>query len=492
MPLVIVMLTAFAICVGVLLLYPPVEPFRRFLTALFGVQSRLPPACAKHWRLAVTLLLNLIPAIDPATDPLLTDYELPATVKPYDEGDPVRSRGVFITGSTGLVGVHLIDHLLRTTDKHLYCLVRARSAGKIQREAATHALALPGFAARVTLLDGDCKRPDLGLSHAQWAELAQKTNRCFHLAANSSFMATYEVLRGDWMPSYVTLLEWCAAEGVAFHLVGSVGRFAVAAPANRTRRGVWTSGYMRKKFVQHALLERYRAAGLSACWADCSYILGTLASGGANPGFHDSMWKAAAIQRAVGVAFPGDATLVPVDALVAAIWINAAKPHAALAPYMSLRLRRMLTSADIGVARTVGARAFWAAAEAAGFDARFMRAFVPEDIEELVALMHRDFEVQLRCGRVEGVGAAATTAWERERASLRRSWSRGCNATVEAPADVAALFAAVDEDAVIAANFEFAKAQFGQLDGFLPRRKVKVAGPGPGGSAAVAAAACIS
>ena len=121
------------------------------------------------------------------------------------------------------------------------------------------------------------------------------------------------------MPSYVDLLEFCARAGVAFHLVGSVGRFAVAAPENRTRRGVWTSGYMRQKYVQYELLQKFFARGLGGSWTDCAYILGTVAGGGANPGFHDSMWKAAAIQRAVGVAFPGDATLVPVDALVEAL-----------------------------------------------------------------------------------------------------------------------------------------------------------------------------
>ena len=38
------------------------------------------------------------------------------------------------------------------------------------------------------------------------------------------------------------------------------------------------------------------------------------------------MWKAAAIQRAVGVGFAGDATLVPVDLLVESLWLNADQP----------------------------------------------------------------------------------------------------------------------------------------------------------------------
>lgn len=231
------------------------------------------------------------------------------------------------------------------------------------------------------------------------------------------------------MPSYVDLLEFCARAGVAFHLVGSVGRFAVAVPENRTRRGVWTSGYMRQKYVQYELLQKFFARGLGGSWTDCAYILGTVAGGGANPGFHDSMWKAAAIQRAVGVAFPGDATLVPVDALVEALWVNATA--GAVAPYMSLRLKRVLASADIGVATSVCAADFWRAADAAGFPRVAVRAFVPPDIDALVAAMHRPFE---------------------------------------APPAVRAIFDAVDEGAVIAANFAYARREFGALEAWLPRR----------------------
>ena len=224
------------------------EPLRRALTRLYHLQSSLPPSLAKQWRLAITLAFQAIPALDPGCDEYLTKYEPPARCLPL-HGFPVDAtrRAILITGGTGFVGVHLIDHLLRTTNRHLYVVVRAKSAGKIQREAKRYKLSLPGFDERVALLDGDCKRADLGLSAAQWHELAGALGAVFHLAANSSFIATYEVLRGEWMPSYVRLLEFCAEHGVAFHMVGSVGRFAVAAKQNRTRRGVWTSGYMRQK-----------------------------------------------------------------------------------------------------------------------------------------------------------------------------------------------------------------------------------------------------
>ena len=63
------------------------------------------------------------------------------------------------------------------------------------------------------------------------------------------------------------------------------------------------------------------------------------------------MWKAAAIQREVGVSFPGDATLVPVDTLVEAMWTNATAPEPAPCRgraeiFLSGRRRRLGISAS--------------------------------------------------------------------------------------------------------------------------------------------------
>lgn len=201
-----------------------VEPTRRLLTYIYRLHACLPPSLRKQWQLATTVAFQLLPAVDPFDDPLLHEYALPATVRSLDTFSG--REAVLITGGTGLVGLHLIDLLLRTTSRHLYVIVREKSHGKLQREAARYKLSLPDLQQRVTMLTGDCKKADLGLTPTQWAELAASLHAIFHLAANSSFIATYEVLRGEWMPSYVTLLEFCAAHGVGFHMVGSVGRFA--------------------------------------------------------------------------------------------------------------------------------------------------------------------------------------------------------------------------------------------------------------------------
>lgn len=287
------------------------EIARAALTSAFRVEAWLPDSWAGNWRTLTTLALQALPAIDPTQDIWVTEYEPPQEAKPYTHGEKTGDGAVLITGATGFVGVHLIEHLLKTTRKRVYCVVRARSADKILQQATKFGLKLRdfGYDQRVILLHGDCKQRDLGLALDSWDTVGRECEHVFHLAANSSFVAPWEVLRRVWMPSYVHLLEFCASHGIAFHMVGSVARFAVDPPHLRKLRGVWTSGYMRQKHVQHAVLQKFRRRGLTCSWIDCAYIIGTLRSGGTNPGFHDSLWKAAAIQHAIGLAFPGDATL---------------------------------------------------------------------------------------------------------------------------------------------------------------------------------------
>ena len=210
---------------------------RAALVALFPLVVYLPTSVGKQARTVLTLLLHLTPALDPAADPLVTDFRAPKCTS-YDHGDRSRD-AVLITGATGFVGTHLISHLLRSEpDIHIFCVVRSKSSGKILREAARLQLAMPDFEARTTILSGDCKLGNLGLAPETWKDLGGRVRHVFHLAANSSFVVPFDVLRKQWMPSFLGLIAWCAANSVAFHAVGSVGRFAVTPPKYRRMRGV--------------------------------------------------------------------------------------------------------------------------------------------------------------------------------------------------------------------------------------------------------------
>ncbi|MFO0626019.1 MAG: SDR family oxidoreductase [Polyangiales bacterium] len=268
-----------------------------------------------------------------------------------------------------------------------------RSRDKLARAAAEYGLELPDLDARVTVLDGDFRALTRWLQHGDpaWDAVAPDIDTVFHLACNTSFTAQYEILRRQWMPGFAALCAFCAERGASMHLVGSVGRFAVAG-RYRTTRGVWTSCYMRLKHVQCAMAERFFAQGMNGSVIDCAYVVGSVERA-INPGMHDSLWLVAALQTDVGASFPGGAAVVPVDLLVRGAWRNATLPRAQRARYMNLRLARLLTSDDIGVPERLAPAAFWARARAHGLPAAVIEALVPDDIDEKVRLMNsRPFE----------------------------------------------------------------------------------------------------
>ena len=90
---------------------------RAALTALYPLQSSLPPALAKQWRLAITLLFHAIPAIDPSKDTYLTQYEPPARCGPPA---PAGQTALLITGGTGELQVEPVScsHMLLQPQHH--------------------------------------------------------------------------------------------------------------------------------------------------------------------------------------------------------------------------------------------------------------------------------------------------------------------------------------------------------------------------------------
>lgn len=85
-----------------------------------------------------------------------------------------------LTGSTGLIGRHLLVRLLDDPDAQVHALVRPGSVGRLETALAE----LPAAARdRVHVVTGDLTAPDLGISRTTRRSLRHKVDHLVHLAA---------------------------------------------------------------------------------------------------------------------------------------------------------------------------------------------------------------------------------------------------------------------------------------------------------------------
>jgi len=126
---------------------------------------------------------------DARLDPAITAGDLP----PANLTDP---RRVLLTGVTGFLGAFLLQDLLERTDALVYCLVRAGSPAQAEQRVrdnlARYELWDESYRPRLVFTPGDLSRPRLGLSPAEFAELAGLIDIIHHNGALVNFVYPYQ------------------------------------------------------------------------------------------------------------------------------------------------------------------------------------------------------------------------------------------------------------------------------------------------------------
>jgi NAD(P)-dependent dehydrogenase (short-subunit alcohol dehydrogenase family) len=90
----------------------------------------------------------------------------------------------FVTGATGFIGRRLVQHLLTHRQGEVYVLVRESSTWRLDELLERWSLELGASAAkRVVPVEGDLRRPLLGVPEERVAELRGRVEHFFHLAA---------------------------------------------------------------------------------------------------------------------------------------------------------------------------------------------------------------------------------------------------------------------------------------------------------------------
>jgi thioester reductase-like protein len=228
-------------------------------------------------------------------DQILADLaladRLPFTASP----EPLPPRRILLTGATGFLGSHMLLDLLRHSDAHVYCLVRAAD-----EEAAVARLgeALKGYGLpwssevrrRITVLPGDMRRPHLGLSDELWNTLAHELDSIVGVAAAVDFLRGYQSLRQSNVLGPLTLAELAATgRPKPLHHISSIAVFNEVGITSMGEDDPFAhvdrliAGYDQTKWAAEVALRRARDHGLVVTALRPGGISGHSRTGAYNP-----------------------------------------------------------------------------------------------------------------------------------------------------------------------------------------------------------------
>lgn len=106
---------------------------------------------------------------------------------------------IFLTGSTGYLGVHLVRELLANDECELFCLIRSdneqAALEKLRSSLAKYELTLPDeYFERINCVCGDLEKDMLGIDQEKYDYLSAECDAVFHNAAWVNWLLPAELL----------------------------------------------------------------------------------------------------------------------------------------------------------------------------------------------------------------------------------------------------------------------------------------------------------
>lgn len=287
-------------------------------------------------RLAATIrgLVTDPGAAGPAADQMdlddngLVDADLQLSLGPLAAAT-ARGSGVLLTGATGYLGAFLLDELIRTTNRPVYCVVRAEDEHEAMSRLTSVAagfLLPPPDPERVRVVPGDLRDIAKLASAYRDGELEREVGHVLHCAARVVFTEPYRVLRADNVLPTADLLAWSRSCGIRdFSFVSTAAATAPATGADKileTRDqplDARLGGYGVSKWVCERLLDRADQDGMRIRVFRPGLIMSNRQTGACNP--KDLVYFVLASGVSVG-AHPVDNRyheVAPVDVVAQAI-----------------------------------------------------------------------------------------------------------------------------------------------------------------------------
>ncbi|MDR5770279.1 MULTISPECIES: non-ribosomal peptide synthetase [unclassified Caballeronia] len=256
---------------------------------------------------------------------------------PWHEKNGARIGSVVLTGASGFIGIHLLAELSRRTDT-IFCLQRcadpAAGLARLVDEARAAGLAIDF--SRVQVLCADLGRPRLGLSDADWQQLAERADAILHCGALVHHLHGYGSLKAANVGGTEALLQLALSvrmKPLCFLSTMSVPMMQQGATRVEERidgaRPQSDNGYLLGKWVgEQRVLAYSRAYGLPATVVRVGNVTGHGESGYSNYR-HNHFWlfNQGCIQMGAYPATGQPVEMTPVDLLARAVCALALHPR---------------------------------------------------------------------------------------------------------------------------------------------------------------------
>ncbi|MDX6740234.1 polyketide synthase [Actinocorallia sp. A-T 12471] len=258
-------------------------------------------------------------------------------------GDAVAEPGeVLLTGATGFLGAFLLRDLMRTTRARVHCLVRgadrADAERRLRENLAWYRIGDEVDPGRLEVVVGDLAAPRLGLTEAEFDDLARRADAVYHAGSVVNWLLPYAALEAANVGGVREVLRLAALHRtVPVHYVSSTGvfadgpgggaPFAVDAPTGPPE--ALSNGYRQSKWAAERVIGIARERGLPVTVYRPDFLWGDRVGGACQT--RDFVWLSLKGMIQAGGApagLSGTVHMVPVDYASAAIVALSRRPEA--------------------------------------------------------------------------------------------------------------------------------------------------------------------
>ncbi|AFY35840.1 amino acid adenylation domain-containing protein [Calothrix sp. PCC 7507] len=261
------------------------------------------------------------------------DAVLEATIHPLTitQTEPQR---IFLTGATGFIGAFLLQELLHLNPQvTVYCLVRANSleaaSERLRKSLESYEIWQDSFGSRIVPVLGDLSQPLLGLSEAQFRELADRIELIYHSGAYVNLVYPYTALRETNVLGTGEVLRLAVhTKTIPIHHISTLDVFQSSAYEQKKiiletedilSGAGYFDGYSQSKWVAEKLVMAARDRGLPVCIYRLGMITGHSQTGVFQPSNLISRMIKGFIQMGYAPEWELNMNLTPVDYVAQAI-----------------------------------------------------------------------------------------------------------------------------------------------------------------------------